>query len=82
MEALNKKHQTNVNRAVNWLRKYNATNILRDEAEGNSEHADAYDDKEYRKIDRLCQKQFDSFLEYMDELPKREQDRIYKSELY
>jgi len=82
MKAINSKHQTTVNRACAWLKKYNTSNTLRDEAEGNSIHSTPEDDKEYRRLDNLCQKQFNQFLEYMEELPKREQQAIYKSDLY
>lgn len=76
MTAVNSKYQSTVNKAVAWLEKYNTNNDLR-------EHADNIgDERMYKKYDRLCEKQFDKFLEYMDELPKREQKQIYKSELY
>lgn len=73
MVAIHKAHQSNVDKAVAWLTKYNTYNTLRDEHE---------DDKEYKKYDNLCYSSFNKFLEYMGELPKREQKQIYNSELY
>ena len=78
MEAINSKHQVTVNRAIQWLVKHNEANDNRDlESDTNGE-----DTKEFKKIDRLCEKTFDKFLDYMSELPKREQQAIYKSDLY
>jgi len=74
MKAINSKHQTTVNRACAWLKKYNASNDLRDEH--------YCDDKLYAKYDKLCDKQFNQFLGWMEILPKREQQAIYKSDLY
>ena len=74
--AKNPKHQTMVNRCVNWLKKYNEYNTQRDIADGNG------DDKQYAKWDKKCSKAFDMYLEYLSELPKREVTQIEKSELY
>lgn len=74
--AINKKHQSKVNRATAWLIKYNAFNNQRDIADGND------DEKMYRKYDRLCQNSFDKYLWILDELPKREKINIEKSEIY
>ena len=76
IKAITKKNQVTVNRAINWLIKYNTSNDLRDLA------YNEYDTKAYRKYDRVCEKAFDKYLEYMEELPKREQKQIEKSELY
>jgi hypothetical protein len=76
MNAINKKNQTYVNKAVSWLEKYNTLNAQRDQAEGEG------DDKLFNKLDRKCENAYDRFLDYMAELPKREQRAIYKSELY
>jgi len=73
LQAINKKHQTKVNRAVYWITKYSHLNNLRDIADGNGE------EKEYKKYDRLCARSFDKYLDYLYELPKREQKQIEKN---
>jgi|TARA_R110000744_G_scaffold367373_6_gene476824 hypothetical protein len=76
IEAISKKHQARVNKAVNWLLKYNTFNDKRTRAEDNGNN------KEYVKVNRKCESSYDKFLENMDELPKREQIQIYKSAMY
>ena len=73
--AINKTHQRQVNKVVNYLVKYNTLNDQRNDADGN-------DEKLYKKLDRLCQSVFDKYLTELSELPKREQQNIEKSELY
>ena len=70
--AITKKHQTMVNRACQWLIKYNEANDQRDLADNNG------DEKMYRKYDRLCEKAWDKYLECTSELPKREVNQIEK----
>jgi hypothetical protein len=79
--AHNKKHQGIVNKAVQWLEKHNAFNDQRDRIEDNLE---GYPDEDtaWRRINKKCEDSFGEFEFYMDELPKREQDQITKSELY
>lgn len=74
--AINKAHQSKVNRACAWLSKYNSLNDLRDIADGEG------NEKEYRKLDRQCANAFDKYLDILDELPSREKNNIEKSELY
>tara|TARA_R110000868_G_scaffold220501_1_gene471758 strand:- start:788 stop:1021 length:234 start_codon:yes stop_codon:yes gene_type:complete len=74
--SVNKLHQSKVNKAVKYLVKYNNLNNLRDNADSNG------DEKEYNKLNRQCEIVFDNYLEIVYELPKRERDRIEKSELY
>ena len=74
--AINKIHQSKVNRAVNVLIKYNEANDLR-----NSSY-DLEDEKLYNKYNRLCEKYFDRYLDLVTEMPKRERENIEKSELY
>jgi len=76
MKAINKAHQSKVNRAIKHLTKYNELNNLRDLADGNG------DEKEYRKLDRQCVLAFDKYLEIVMEIPMRERTQIEKSELY
>lgn len=76
INAINKKHQTMVNRACQWLEKYNKANDQRDLADNNG------DEKMYRKYDRLCEKAWDKYEDYTSELPSREVAQIEKSELY
>lgn len=74
--AITKKHQSMVNRACQWLIKYNEANDQRDLADNNG------DEKMYRKYDRLCEKSWDKYEDYTSELPSREVAQIEKSELY
>jgi len=76
LKAINPKHQSMVNRAMRHLLKYNDLNDQRDRAD------DDGDTKLYNKLDRQCQATFDKFLEAIDELPKREQEQIMRSEYY
>lgn len=76
LKAINPKNQSKVNKALNWLIKHNNFNDKRDLAGGND------NEKDFNKFDKLCINSFDKFLEYMEELPKREQKNIYKSEFY
>lgn len=74
--AINKIHQSKVNRAVNVLIKYNEANDLR-----NSSY-DLEDEKLYNKYNRMCEKYFDRYLDLVTDMPKRERQNIEKSELY
>lgn len=74
--SVNKAHQSKVNKAVKYLVRYNNLNNLRDKADNNGE------EKEYNKLNRQCEIVFDNYLEVVLELPKRERERIEKSELY
>ncbi len=76
IQAKNKKHQANFNRALSWLIKYNSFNDIRNIADGDG------DEKEYNRVNKKCENSYDKFLDYMEELPKYEQNKIYKSELY
>lgn len=73
--AINKKHQSKVNRAVKNLIRYNALNDLRNIADDNGE------EKLYKKLDRQCLNIFDKYLDIVSELPSREKIKIEK-ELY
>ena len=73
--AINKKHQSKVNRAVKTLVRYNALNDLRNIADDNGE------EKLYKKLDRQCLNSFDKYLDIVSELPARERVKIEK-ELY
>jgi hypothetical protein len=72
IQAISKKNQKQVNRALGWLEKYNEANELRDIADGNG------DEKEYKRLDILCARLFDMYLTIVDELPKREKANIEK----
>ena len=74
--AKNPKHQAMVNRCVKWLEKYNEFDRQRNIADSDG------DEKLYNRLDIKCQDSFDKYLEYADELPKREKLQIEKSELY
>ena len=81
MKAKIKANQSNLNKAVNWLAKYNSFNNERDLIEGNLE-VETYDSKEWRRINKKCEDSFEKYEEYCDELPKYEVVKIEKSELY
>lgn len=74
--ALNSKHQSVVNKAISWLEKYNTANDQRDLVSMSDEW------KKWRKYDRLCEKTWDKYTDYISELPKREVNQIEKSEIY
>lgn len=76
MKAINNKHQKTVDKAVKWLKKYNETAEAIDKADGEG------DIKKLSKLEGLGYKQYDMFLTYMGELPKREREQIYNSNLY
>ena len=76
MEAINKKNQKQVNKAVKFLRAYNIANDQRNTAEDND------NTKEFKKFDKICETKFDNYLEICADLPKREVQKIEKSNLY
>ena len=73
--AVKKKNQSLVNKAVTWLNKYHISNDARDLASNTNE-------KDFDDECRLCEKQWDKYTEYLEELPKYEIKEIEKSELY
>lgn len=77
MKAITKKNQPAFNRTIKALNRYNAFNALREKTENENEKGIGMN-----KINRLCESAFDTFLNYLYELPKYEQKRIEKSELY
>jgi len=72
LTAITRANQSTVNKAVYWGQKYNQLNDERDRAD------DAGDMKSYVKLDRMAANAFDKHLEYMSELPKREQAKVEK----
>lgn len=74
--AVNKKHQSSVNKAIKLLTKYNELNDKRNLAD------DTDDQKLYRSLNKQCETMFDRYLDVRNELPKREIAQIEKSELY
>tara|TARA_R110000737_G_scaffold328112_1_gene342660 strand:- start:65 stop:319 length:255 start_codon:yes stop_codon:yes gene_type:complete len=82
IQAINKKHQSMVNKAVKYLIKYNEANNLRDKASDNNEKDYDEDCKEWRKYDRQCESLFDKYSDCIEELPSREAKKIEESELY
>jgi hypothetical protein len=70
IQAINPKNQTTVNRCVKALARYEMLNDLRNLAE------DSENISEYKKYDRLCQKVFDRYLDYLYSLPKNQQRAI------
>jgi protein involved in sex pheromone biosynthesis len=76
MEAINKKNQKDVNKAVKFLIAYNTANDKRNAAEDNDNA------KEFKKFDKICETKFDNYLEVCGDLPKREVKQIENSNLY
>ena len=82
VKAINPKYQSVVNKAVNWMVMYELANDERNIASDNTECDYEEDDKLWRKWDRRCIKAYDKYLEYMEELPKREQDKVERRFTY
>ena len=76
IDIKNKANLKRVKSAVNWLIKHNESDRLRNIADGEG------DDRAYKKHDKQCQKTFDKYLEYCEELPKYQIKQIEKSILY
>jgi hypothetical protein len=76
LQAINKKHQKQVDKALRKLVRYNSYNNLRDIADGEG------DDKTYKQLNKLCEKLFDEYLEIVSELPSREVKQIESSKYY
>jgi hypothetical protein len=76
MESKTVKNKVIFNKVLKALNNYNMLNNLRDAAhnEGN--------DKEYKKLDNKCLNAFDKYTELLEQLPKYEQIKIEKSDLY
>jgi hypothetical protein len=68
--AKNKKNQSTMNKCIKALAKYYALNDLRDQADGEG------DERAYKRYDRMCAVAFDKHIDYRDQLPKYEQERI------
>jgi len=79
IKSITPKNQKLVNKAVKWLVKYYDFNTKRDYI---SDNLDCEDDesKEWRAINRKCEKAFDKYLDCLWDLPKREQINIEKRE--
>jgi hypothetical protein len=76
IDIKNKANLKHVKSAVNWLIKHNEADRLRNIADGDG------DERAYNKYDRQCEKTFDKYLEYSEELPKYQIKQIEKSILY
>lgn len=72
LTAITKRNQSNVNKAVYFGQQYNVTSDARDRAYDNG------NDKLGRQLDRKAENAFNKHLDYMSELPKREQARVEK----
>ena len=66
IQSINPQHQSMVNKATAWMAKYDLNNDLRDKAENLD------DERLVAKYDKLCERAYNKYLEYCDELPKRE----------
>ncbi len=76
MQSKTVKNKVLFNKVIKALNNYNTLNNLRDLAYNDGE------DKEFKKLDNKCLNAFDKYLELLNELPKYEQTRIEKSDLY
>ena len=76
IDIKNKANLKHVKSAVNWLIKHNEADRLRNIADGDGNN------RAYNKYDRQCEKTFDKYLEYSEELPKYQIKQIEKSILY
>jgi hypothetical protein len=72
LTAITRANQSNVNKAVYWGQKYNELNDARDRAD------DAGNQKLYKQLDRQASAAFEKHLDFMSELPKREQAKVEK----
>ncbi len=79
IKSITPKNQKLVNKAVKWLVKYYDFNTKRDYISDNLDCEDN-ESKEWRAINRKCEKAFDKYLECLWDLPKREQLNIEKRE--
>ena len=58
--SITPKNQSMVNKAVNWLIKYNEFNAQRDFISDNLE-CEEYESKEWKSINRKCENSFDKY---------------------
>lgn len=72
VNAINKKYQSIVNRAVKAHIKYDYLNDCR------SIYDDYDEEKLYNQFDRKCEKAYDKYCELLEELPSREVKNIEK----
>jgi len=72
LTAINPKNQSKVNRCLSWAVKYDVANDQRNTAEDND------DDKAYNKYDRQCIRAWDKFQDIIEDLPKGQQNAIWK----
>jgi len=78
--AKSKKNQKLVNKAVNYLLKYNEANNIRTLYEDSTE--DYYGTAAYNKLDSRCKHLFNQFLETVDELPTYQAKVIFNHPIY
>ena len=76
IDIKNKANIKHTKSAVNWLIKHNEADMMRSIADGEGDH------RAYNKHDKQCEKTFDKYLEYCEELPKYQIKLIEKSILY
>jgi hypothetical protein len=74
IKAIKSKNQGKVNRAVNWLVKFNEFDRLRNIADGDG------NEREFNRLDKKCLNTWDKYNDAMWHLPKYEQKQIQKSE--
>jgi len=81
MIAINKKHQSNVNKALSWINKYDDYNDQRDEIENAQENSWSYT-TEWNRINKKCETAYDKYLDYCSLLPKQEIKGVDKASRY
>ena len=75
--AVKVKNQKMVNKVTSWLVKHNEYNDKRDFISDNLE-CEEDESKEWRQINKKCEVSFDKHLNYLEDLPKIEQNNIEK----
>ncbi len=82
MESKTVKNKVIFNKVIKSLEKYNQLDNSRNELIDTIDDVYLNNNKEYNKLSNKCSIAFDKYLDLLSELPKYEQIRIEKSDLY
>ena len=82
MQSKTVKNKVLFNKVIKSLEKYNQLNNSKDKLIDTIDDVYLNNNKEYNKLSNKCTIAFDKYLELLNELPKYEQIRIEKSDLY
>jgi|TARA_R110000764_G_scaffold121094_2_gene208816 hypothetical protein len=74
IEAIKSKNQGKVNRAVNWLVKFNEFDRLRNIADGDG------NEREFNRLDKKCYNAWDKYGDALWHLPRYEEKQIQQYE--